>query len=267
MIEYKTRKLRINTDQNSIELMKLLLTFLLSTLPSSQPKISVIAHAGGGIQGSTYTNSFEAMNLNYSKGFELFELDFSWTSDQQLVCLHDWGKTPRWLLNYHDMKPLTLKEFQLLDQKRTDITLCDLESLNLWLKKHPKAYVVTDIKEHNIDGLILMAESIENAERRIIPQITQPEQYLPVKAMGFDSIIWTLYQFNGTNQQVIESVRNMDLFAITMPIHRAKQMLAKQLKQLNIATYVHTINSQEEAQELKNTYGLTSIITDFLPAD
>ncbi|HIL62954.1 MAG TPA: hypothetical protein EYG42_05830, partial [Porticoccaceae bacterium] len=46
-----------------------------------------IAHAGGQIGNTTYTNSIDALNVNYDIGFRIFEMDFSFTSDQQLVCL------------------------------------------------------------------------------------------------------------------------------------------------------------------------------------
>jgi arylsulfatase A-like enzyme len=49
-----------------------------------------VAHAGGGIKGRSYTNSLEALDENYRRGFRFFELDFNWTSDNQLVCIHDW---------------------------------------------------------------------------------------------------------------------------------------------------------------------------------
>ena len=49
-----------------------------------------VAHAGGGINGKTYTNSYEALNLNIKNGFTYFEIDFSFTRDNRLVCLHDW---------------------------------------------------------------------------------------------------------------------------------------------------------------------------------
>src|SRR5210317_451008 len=51
-----------------------------------------IAHAGGSLNGQKYTNSLEALNLNYQKGHRFFEVDFSWTSDEGLVAIHDWGK-------------------------------------------------------------------------------------------------------------------------------------------------------------------------------
>lgn len=49
-----------------------------------------VAHAGGGIYQKTYTNSYEALDYNAKSGFQYFELDFSFTKDNRLVCLHDW---------------------------------------------------------------------------------------------------------------------------------------------------------------------------------
>ena len=48
-----------------------------------------VAHAGGGIDGETYTNSYEALDRAVNDGFRYLELDLSFTSDDQLVCIHD----------------------------------------------------------------------------------------------------------------------------------------------------------------------------------
>lgn len=51
-----------------------------------------IAHALGGIDGQTYTNSKEAIENSYNKGVRLFEVDVKLTSDNKLVCVHGWSK-------------------------------------------------------------------------------------------------------------------------------------------------------------------------------
>ena len=232
-----------------------------------KPTVTAIAHAGGGINGKTYTNSFQALDFNYAKGFELFEIDFSWTSDNQLVCLHDWDKTPKWLLNYHDEKSLSLKEFNQLLHPELELKPCDLEGLNQWLLNHPKAFIVTDIKHNNLQGLELINRTIKNAKYKVIPQIYQPDQYQPTIDLGYPFIIWTLYQFPGDNKAAVKAYKQMDLFAITMPQHRAKQGLAKILNEPEIPTYVHTINNLAEAKNYQNKYGLSSVYTDFLTKD
>ena len=49
-----------------------------------------IAHEGGGIDGRTYTNSKEALELSIKHGYKLFELDLNETTDRNLVAAHDW---------------------------------------------------------------------------------------------------------------------------------------------------------------------------------
>ena len=73
----------------------LLMAFLVGSSASAQlnPDLPRIAHAGGQVNGATYTNSLEALEENYQAGFRAFEIDFSFTSDRQLVCLHDWEES------------------------------------------------------------------------------------------------------------------------------------------------------------------------------
>ena len=55
----------------------------------------LIAHAGGGIAGVTYSNSREALDHSYGKGLRLFEIDLNWTTDGHLVLVHDWQDSSR----------------------------------------------------------------------------------------------------------------------------------------------------------------------------
>ncbi len=50
-----------------------------------------IAHALGGIDGHAYTNSLDALLLNYKNGHRVFEADISITSDGAAVLAHDWA--------------------------------------------------------------------------------------------------------------------------------------------------------------------------------
>lgn len=89
-----------------------------------------IAHAGGAIDGVTYTNSVEALDLSYSKGCKLFELDLTYTTDNKIVAKHD---PPN----------LTEAEFmsQLINGKYTPM---NMEAINMWFKNHPDAILITD---------------------------------------------------------------------------------------------------------------------------
>ena len=89
-----------------------------------------IAHAGGAIDGNLYTNCREALDLSYSKGCRLFELDLVLTTDGKIVATHD-------------PPGITEEEFmsQLIKDKYTPM---NMEAINLWFKNHQDAILITD---------------------------------------------------------------------------------------------------------------------------
>lgn len=50
-----------------------------------------IAHGCGTIDCIKYSNSIEAFNNSYKKGFRLFEIDLLITYDGHIVGAHDWN--------------------------------------------------------------------------------------------------------------------------------------------------------------------------------
>jgi hypothetical protein len=101
-----------------------------------------IAHAGGKIEGFTYTNSLESLDLSYKRGFRLFELDIIKTSDGKYVAAHDWEN---WAVqtNYKGSLPVTSSEFMKY-KIRDKFTPLDMEAINNWFKNHKDAILVTD---------------------------------------------------------------------------------------------------------------------------
>ena len=231
----------------------------------SEFQVKRIAHAGGGIAGETYTNSYDALNKNIKKGFNYFELDFSFTSDEHLVCIHDWEGSFERSFGFSTKVRPTLKEFQTLVENKSEFQKCALDGLIEWIKENPTATIVTDVKDDNIKALKLLAKRIPDFRKRIIPQIYDPSNYDLIKKMGFDQIIWTLYRYNGSNEEVLKWVdRFKGPFAITMPIGRAVTELPSLLARKHIPTYVHTINSEEEKDKFLTEFALMNVYTDFL---
>ncbi len=101
-----------------------------------------IAHAGGQIDGHNYTNSLEALNLSYKKGFRLFELDIIKTSDNIYVAAHDWKSWAR-ITGYKGALPPSKKIFkeQKIYKKYSPM---DINDINLWFKNNSDAILVTD---------------------------------------------------------------------------------------------------------------------------
>lgn len=235
------------------------------TISASRLEAYRVAHAGGGINSDTYTNSYEALNHGVESGFTYFEIDFSYTKDNQLVCLHDWEKAFYKNYGYIPSERLIFKEFLILSKTAGKYTNCTLQGLSKWMISHPNSVLITDVKGNNISALKNIFSVIPNAAQRVIPQIYNPKNFSIVKNIGFDSVIWTLYRYNGSNQSVIYWLSRFDgKVAVTMPKYRAQKGLGHELKKHNITSYVHTINSETEMELYKSNYNITEIYTDFI---
>lgn len=221
----------------------------------------LVAHAGGSINSLTYTNSLEALNLNYNNGFRFFEIDFEWTSDKQLVLLHDWGMCVSSLFG---AKPgvYSLNEFKNF-KMITGTTQMTFYELVDWLKKHPDALAVTDMKRDVIPALRFISREYPDIKGRIIPQIYRFREYDEVIKLGFDDLILTLYKENYQDENVIEFLKSHRVAAVTMPIDRAMTGLPVKLKRMGIFVYAHTVNDDELKNKLKSN-GVDGFYTDFL---
>lgn len=101
-----------------------------------------IAHAGGRIDGKNYTNSLEALNLNYERGFRLFELDIIQTSDGHYVAAHDWDKWAK-ITGYTGEIPPDKSTF-LKTKIYNKYTPMDMNIINDWFSVHSDAILISD---------------------------------------------------------------------------------------------------------------------------
>ncbi len=214
-----------------------------------------IAHAGGAYQSLTYTNSLEALESNYAKGYRYFEIDLSGTADGQIVSIHDWQDT--WKKYFNKTTKPTHTEF-ISSKMNNYLTQLDLNNLMSWFDKHQDAYLVTDIKNiPNIQSLQIIIEKYPNQKNQIIPQIYNIQEYLPTKQIGFENIFLTLYRTDAQDEELLQFVTNNNITAITMPENRAKTSLPKKLRKKNVPSFVHTINKKKTQKQLekKCVYG------------
>jgi glycerophosphoryl diester phosphodiesterase len=235
--------------------------------PSSvvDPPPRYIAHAGGIGNHRTYTNSLEALNNSVARGHTAIEIDFSWTSDDHLVLVHDWDREFERLF---DRLPgrLTLAEFRLTPSAY-GLTHLILEDLESWLLDNPEVLVITDIKERNTEGLRLIAEEYPEHRHRFVPQIYRPESYIEVRELGYDHVVFSLYRTDLSDRQVIEFAIANPLFGVTMPVRRAREgTLPAELAANGVRVFVHTVNDYPTANGLR-TEGVYGVYTDWLSPD
>ncbi len=224
----------------------------------------MIAHAGGGYADQNYTNSIQALQHNYDLGFRFFEMDFSWTADGQLVCLHDWKKTFKKIFKKKIKAPITAAEFEHLAHTHPEYTACTLDTLAAWVLKHPDAKIITDIKDNNLEGIKLILTKYPQLQLQLIPQFYQPEEYPVLKSMGFKHLIWILYQYQGSKKSILQHSQEMELMAVSMRVRQAQSATLQQLLQWH-RIFVYTVNQEKTKNKLVNRYGVSGIYTDFLP--
>ncbi|MEX2469630.1 MAG: glycerophosphodiester phosphodiesterase family protein [Pseudohongiellaceae bacterium] len=247
----------------AVVLLVLLFLQFLNTDSRATPRLPRVAHAGGEFDGLTYTNSFEALNANLAQGFTHFEIDFSWTSDGQLVCLHDWQESFERSFGGPAVGPVSLAEFEALVTARSPVRKCTLSSLADWLTAHPETVLITDVKEDYEAALRHIQTNHPRLLDRIIPQIYQPGEFDLTRSLGFERVIWTLYQYAGSNADVMRELSDMPVWAVTMDVVRAGQRLGRRLEELGVPSYTHTINDYADFLYFRNL-GIDEVYTDTL---
>ncbi|MGI6778727.1 MAG: glycerophosphodiester phosphodiesterase family protein [Acetivibrionales bacterium] len=220
----------------------------------------LIAHAGGAIYGFCYTNSLEALNSSYNKGFRFIEIDLEWTSDGYPVAIHDWNAMVKRLFMI-EPKVLTIEEFRN-GRKFMNLTLMDMEALSEWLKEHKDVYIITDIKNRNLEMLEYIKENYPEIHGQIIPQIHFLEDYDKAKGMGYKNIILTLYMMKLNYMDVVNFVSKNELFAVTMDIEQGFSGLPEMMSESGTRMYVHTINTLSTVEALREK-GVFGVYTDY----
>ena len=236
-------------------------SFKKTTLSSELPKY--IIHAGGEIGGYLGSNSLEALNRTYERGYLFIEMDFVLSSDGRPVCLHNWSQ---YYSNQLSSTPISAADFANVKifNSYTSVTL---DSLAKWLYAHPDVYIITDIKEDNLNVLRLIAEEHPEIVKRIMPQIYQYDEYRYVRAMGYSNIILTLYclptyEAKANAAYNAEFAKKNGLFAVTADVTLANSNFVKEFVSRDVPLYVHTVNKDDDQKKLFDL-GVTGIYTDY----
>lgn len=223
---------------------------------------TLIAHAGGTVDGRTGTNALEALHASYADGHRWFELDFCWTTDGHLVAIHDWAEAPATLF---DREPgaLTLAQFRGLAMKHGLTQLAFPDVLD-WLDRHDDAIVITDVKgPDNLRALEVIAASCAD---RFVPQIYAPDEYEDVQRLGFGDVILALYRSSLRDDAIVSFARRHRMLAVTMPKERAASSgLPGRLDAAGVPLYAHTVNDEAEWDRLRGA-GVAGVYTDLLSA-
>lgn len=225
--------------------------------PEAPASMRYIIHAGGVIDGNTNTNSLEAIQNAYDQGNRVIEIDFNITNDGCLVCTHDWG--------LYRETGLDLDGFLAYDRYE-GLTSMTADDLAEFLREKPDLFIVTDVKENNLTAIQRLRDSYPDLTRQFIVQIYSEEEYSPVREMGFQHIIYTLYNctwdYVMDTDHLIAFAQENELFGYTYSAELwdvegyTEKMLAA-----GVSLFVHTVNDPETQQYFFDL-GITGIYTD-----
>lgn len=212
-----------------------------------------IAHAGGEVNGIKSTNSKDALDQNYAKGFRLFELDIIETSDKKLVAAHDWKMWARFT-DYEGALPPSHEEF-MKHRIYGDYKTLDLKGINDWFRDHPDATLVTDKVKDPIAFANLFVD-----KSRLIMELFSVMAVEEALKNGINAMISQepLMKLVGDKLNYLE-INNVKYVALSRRIIANQTKLMLQLKEKGIKVYVYNVNfdpGRDEKYVQENEIGL-----------
>ncbi|MFR9710650.1 phosphatidylinositol-specific phospholipase C/glycerophosphodiester phosphodiesterase family protein [Paenibacillus sp. MB22_1] len=238
----------------------------------------MVAHAMGGIEGLTYTNTYDAFLVNYDQGFRVFEVDLLLSSEGRLVARHEWGESFTRQLGQEDELAadrqgavLSYAEFKAAKIQGVYEPL-DWDDVLELMEQYPDVYIITDTKQSSPEEIQqIFTQIVDQAKakdpellERVVPQIYNREMWEPVQAIyPFESVIFTLYQTHDTDEEVVAFAEDKHLAAVTMSDNRANAQLIEELNRIGVPSYIHTINDLKTMAKFKRM-GAYGFYTDFL---
>ncbi len=215
--------------------------------------------------GSNSVEALEECGKYFGERGGLVELDFNFTSDGELVCIHDWS--PEYIEGVEYGVALSYDEF-LSSEIYWNFTPLDLAYVASFMREHPEIYIVTDIKTDNVAGAKKIAETCPDLVDRFIIQIYSESEYDAVRKLGFDNVIYTLYMLpwheKVDTDALVEFEKSHPLVGFTFPAELCDiDGFLDGIRKAEIPLYVHTINDADEAKAYLER-GITGVYTDYL---
>lgn len=225
----------------------------------SSYKNMTVAHGGGLYNGYAITNSIEALNSSYEKGFRTIEVDLACTSDGKYVLVHSWNDM-RMIFKIEKDGIMTYDQFMALKMPG-GLHQMDVDMLITWINAHPDVKIVTDTKGDNIKMLNDISVMLKDVQANIYPQIYFMEEYAAVRAAGYENILYTLYMSTNTHEEIFNFTKANKLYAIVLPMWMADTDLVKNLNGIGMMVYSHTVFTKEDVKD-QMKYGIGGYYTD-----
>ncbi|MFD2823286.1 sulfatase-like hydrolase/transferase [Lacinutrix iliipiscaria] len=238
-VSTRTLSIQVNINNNQSDEFKNKLSRL------KNDKNRFIAHAAGEIDGLTYTNSLEALDLNYAKGFRLFELDIIKTSDDKFVAAHDWRKWNR-DNGFKKTTPVTHETF-MATKIKDRFTPLSMQEINDWFAHHQDAILITD----KVNSPKAFAELFVD-KNRLIMELFSVKAVKEARENGV-KFLAAPKVFRGMNShQKLKfiSENKIDYMSVSRKsINNNNKAFYKKLKSLGVKLYAYHVNFENWKDE------------------
>lgn len=227
----------------------------------------LIYHAGGVVDGVTYTNSREAIEQTLSRGDMLLEIDFLFTSDGHLVCLHEWKNL------YGMTRACSLEKFQSLRIYGRFTTITAEEFID-YMREYPDLYLIVDTKEKDsvavVAELLRLCDYQDDIARRFVIQLYDAgvkAKMCELYDFRDDNFLFTAYKFGPSRTNAIMDLcKEEGITVITVPYGSWGSATVERFLAEGFLIFEHTVNDTKmtDASLGRGVYGF---YTDTLMAD
>jgi len=237
--------------------------FTLTNLKKNYNPYGYVAHGLGSIEGRIITNSKEAFESSYKKGFRIFEVDLVLLKDGTVLAAHDQMEKRMYNLN----KVWEHYRFDELSGKCCfgKYTILTGQELLHLVSKFKDAYLITDTKAipflASWSHVDIVRRLTDIAKRqfpslldRIIPHIAGQKDLSELrKIYPFKNYMLALYRSHITNEEVVELVRENGLRAVMMWWDkRYSDQFRDELAEVGATTYVHSLRDPKTINLFKD---------------
>ncbi len=218
----------------------------------------LIAHAGGAIDSCVYTNSREAMELAFEKGFRFIEFDLLFTSDSVLVAAHSWERFNS-MTGYEDWGDSVPAYSDFLSRKICGrYTPLSAREINSFFEQNDSLYLVTD----KVSDPEVLQEHFPSLKHRMVVEAFSFQHYCRLKSQGYFRVLYSCMAHDLNATLFSSSLGEIEWFALhTSAFDNMVFKFINELCDFNIALF--TVDDIDSVPE-EHRADVKMIYTDFL---
>ena len=219
---------------------------------------TLIAHAGGAVDSCIYTNSREAMEQAFEKGYRFVEFDLLFTSDSVLVAAHSWSDFNAMTDSAHLGD--TVPSFSDFASRRIygRYTPLSAAEINTFFEQHDSLFLVTD----KVSDPDVLQQYFPNIKERMVVEAFSFQHYCRLKTQGYHRVLYSCLADDLMPTLLSTSMDSIEWMALhTSAFDNYVFKLMNYIKEFNIALF--TVN---EIDSIPADYrGMVKMLyTDFL---